>query len=56
MTIFYVDNFTKCINFVIYYSKCAECALCVGIRTSGLIKFNCSVSIWLGLIKIQPCF
>lgn len=26
------------------------------IRTSGLIKFNCSVSICLGLIKIQPCF
>lgn len=31
-------------------------ALCVCIRTSGLIKFNCSVSVWLGLIKIQPCF
>lgn len=31
-------------------------ALCVCIRTSGLINFNCSVSIWLGLIKIQPCF
>lgn len=31
-------------------------ALCVWIMTSGLIKFNCSVSIWLSLIKIQPCF
>lgn len=31
-------------------------ALCVCIRTSGLIKFNCSVSIWLSLIKIQSCF